>query len=138
VPTEQDHLALAVHNQETIDFLLTGGDRFPDWVSTVAFYKAIHLIEALIAKEFNTHGVDHKGRRAILKAHNRYANIYRQYMALEEAANIARYLCDYNGGRSFRTFTDYCAMADVKSNILGGRLRELERSLAALKPPKKK
>ena len=131
-------MALAAHNQDTINFLLTGGDGYPDWVSTVAFYKAIHLVEALIAREFNTHGHDHKSRRAILKRHNRYANIYKQYVALEEAASIARYLCDTNGGRSFRTFTDYCTMADVKSMLLGVRLRELERSIQGLRTPKTK
>ena len=136
MPTDKDHQALAEHNQRTIDFLLTGGDEFPDWTATVAFYKAVHLIEALLAREYHTHGIDHANRGRILKQENRYTNIYRQYSALKEASTVARYLCESNGGRSYRTFTDYCTMERVKSEILGSRLKELEKSIANLKPRK--
>ena len=138
MPTEKDHLALAAHNQHAIDFLLTGGDEFPDWVTTVAFYKAVHLIEALIDRDYGIHGIDHTQRGRILKGENRYTNLYRHYNALKEASSIARYLAESEGGRSYRQFTDYLTMDQVKSEILAGRLKSIEKSISGLKPPKRK
>lgn len=138
MPTEKDHLALASHNQVAIDFLLTGGEDFPDWVTTVAFYKAVHLIEALIARDYGIHGIDHTQRGRILKNEHRYTNIYRHYNALKEASSVARYLADSEGGRAYKQFTDYLTMTQVKSDILDSRLKGIEKSIAGLKPPKKK
>jgi hypothetical protein len=43
------HVAAAKHNQATIDYLLAGSDEHLPWVVTVAFYKALHIVEAASA-----------------------------------------------------------------------------------------
>ncbi len=129
MPSESDHLALAVHNQETVDFLLTGGDRFPDWVVTVAFYKALHLVDAMLDRLEGRHGVDHRTRSAILRGNHRYLNVLKHYNALKEASVVARYLSDQRGPQSYKTFADYCPPHKVKSEYVDGRLKELQKSI---------
>jgi hypothetical protein len=132
MPKEPEHLALAAHNQDTIDFLLTGGDRFPDWVATVAFYKALHLIDAMLDRDLGIDGVDHSRRRSILKHENRYKTIYGHYKALEEASTIARYLACPTGA-AYKTFTDYLSPSQVKQQLLDHRLASIEKSIAGLR-----
>lgn len=137
MPKENDHLVLAQHNQEAIDFLLTGGDRFPDWIATVAFYKALHLIDALLDREYGLDGIDHGNRRHILKQNRRYRVIYEHYKAMEEASTIARYLAA-PGGSAYRTFADYCSPEKVREHLLKHRLAGIEKSIENLKLSKKK
>ena len=137
MPAEKDHQALAQHNQDTIDYLLAGGDRFPDWIITVAFYKALHVIDAMFARHFDGHGVDHRIRGEYLKKDNRYRLIYRHYKALKEASSAARYLSETCVGGSYKTFTNYATMEDVKNEFLRFRLAKLEQSVNKLKPTKK-
>lgn len=137
MPTEKDHRALAAHNQEAIEHLLLAGDGFPDWVTTVAFYKALHVFEALLYRDYQLHGISHDQRSRILFKEPRYRQIARHYSVLKEASSIARYLCDTGGRRSYKTFSDYLTMETVKSEILS-RLKNLEQAAAALKPPPKK
>jgi hypothetical protein len=133
MPSESDHLALAAHNQETIDFLLTGGDRFPDWTVTVAFYTALHLVDAMLDRIEGIDGVDHQQRGLILRNNRRYANVLKHYNALKEASQIARYLSDRSGTRSFKTFSDYCRPDRAKPDFIDGRLRELRKSIDGLR-----
>ena len=132
MPSESDHLALAAHNQETIAFLLTGGDRFADWTVTVAFYRALHLVDAMLDRIEGIDGIDHQQRSLILRSNRRYANILKHYNALKEASLIARYLCDRGASRSFKAFSDYCRPDRVKPEFVDGRLRELEKSIAVV------
>jgi len=48
MPTVREHLAQCEHNQAFLD-QLPYADQFPDWVVTVCFYKAVHLIDAFLA-----------------------------------------------------------------------------------------
>lgn len=132
MPSESDHLVLAAHNQDTVDFLLTGGDRFPDWVVTVAFYKALHLVDAMLDRLEGKHGVDHRTRSTILRGNRRYLNVLKHYNALKEASVVARYLSARRGPRSYRTFADYCPPQRVKSEYVDGRLKELQKSIDRL------
>ena len=132
MPSESDHLALAAHNQETVDFLLTGGDRFPVWVVTVVFYKALHLVDAMLDRLDGKHGVDHRTRNTILRANRRYLNVLKHYNAIKEASVVARYLHDQGSSHSYRTFADYCPAQRVKSEYVDGRLKELQKSIDRL------
>ena len=88
MPSASDHLKLAQHNADTIQHLLTGEGGFPDWVATVAFYQALHLIEALIHNDFGQHGQNHKHRGDILKRENRYQKINQHCQVLQEASYV--------------------------------------------------
>jgi len=129
VPSERDHLAVAEGNQKAIEWLLSSETDFPAWVTTVAFYKALHLVDALLDRRFKAHGYSHRARQQVLKTTNSFRSIYRHYRFLRGASEIARYLCDNQGGKEYRTFSDYMPMSQVRSEILGHRLRQLERSV---------
>ena len=120
---------MAAHNQETVDFLLTGEGRFTDWVVTVAFYKALHLVDAMLDRLEGKHGVDHSYRSAILRGNRRYLNVLKHYNALKEASVVARYLSDQRGTQSYKSFADYCPPERVKSEYVDGRLKELQKSI---------
>jgi len=142
VSSESDHLALADRNQGAIAFLLTEADNHPDWIATIAFYKAIHLIEALFHR-FSTvkHGGNHSNREQILKAWRdpRYDDIYKHLMALKQASCVARYLSVQGGGRgAYTKFEDYMTADGVQKDILGTRLHLLEKAARNMLAPKKK
>jgi len=84
--TESDHRQKAEHNQR---FLATiDAKEFPDWKVTVSFYRAIHLVEMVFARNGN-HSQHHRGRHDELK--RTYPSIWRHYRPLYEQARNARY-----------------------------------------------
>jgi hypothetical protein len=60
---EQAHVLKAKANE---DFLGTIDDRYPEWMVTVAFYKAVHLVEAVFARE-GVHSQGHVDRNTRLQ-----------------------------------------------------------------------
>lgn len=89
-----DHIAFANRCQKTLDYLLLEHNQFSEWIATVAFYKAIHIAEAMFAaNEPNAtkHSIDHKSRNQLLQ--RGYGDFYKHFLHLWTASNIARYLC---------------------------------------------
>ena len=132
MPNERSHLSLANHNQDLLDKLILDIERFPDWAATVAFYKALHVVEAAFACENPVrHGSDHLARERILKNDRRYEVIYRHYRPLYAASMVARYMEDNQ-----TSFTNYMSAHDVIAKLLKHRLHEVEKSaLKKLKSP---
>lgn len=132
MPNEKSHLALANHNQDLLDQLVPKVEEFPDWVATVAFYKALHVVEAVLAcGNPAQHGVDHPKRERTLKSNHKYKNIYQNYRPLYAASLVARYMKDDQ-----TDFTSYLSPAEVINKLLRHRLHQLERSaLKQLKTP---
>lgn len=83
--SEAAHLAKADSNQS---FLETIGDEYPDWLAVVAFYKAVHLVEALFARE-GTQSKNHTGRNRRLK--KRHPAIWKAFSPLFNASKLLRY-----------------------------------------------
>jgi hypothetical protein len=48
--TEAEHLALANRNQAALDHLLSDTARCSEWVAVVAFYKSLHVAEAVFLR----------------------------------------------------------------------------------------
>jgi hypothetical protein len=133
MPSQAAHLALANHNQELIDHLLKDVNRFPDWVTTVAFYRALHLVEAAFAADSDVkHCGDHGTRNEVLKRNRRYSALWKAYQPLWMAANVARYLEDAGGGVEVAAFSKYLSPDQVKSTILHHYLRKVESSVEQL------
>ena len=87
--TESDHKQQAQHNA---DFLRAiDGTLFPDWVATVAFYRAVHLVEMLFAHDKRPAGGSHNGRNQALKRN--YPDLWREYRPLYNLSRTARYWC---------------------------------------------
>jgi hypothetical protein len=126
MPNERSHLALANHNQDLLDRLVVEIDAFPDWVATVAFYKALHVVEAVFACENPArHGADYVNRERILKSSPKYEHIYRHYRVLYSASMVARYMQD-----NLTDFATYLAPHRVIDELLKHRLHEVEKSAA--------
>jgi len=86
--TPEEHQKQADHNQSFLDSI--DANVYPDWVATVAFYRAVHLVEKL----FHTRGHDsgsHVRRNTVLK--RQYLPIWREYKTLYSFSRLARYWC---------------------------------------------
>ena len=124
MPNEKSHLSLANHNQDLLDKLVAEVENFPDWTATVAFYKALHVVEAAFACENPArHGTDHPSRERVLKSDVKYAHIYRNYRVLYSASLVARYMQDNQ-----TDFTSYLTPRQVIDVLLKHRLHEVEKS----------
>ncbi len=122
------HLAVAERNQITLDWLLRDTESHSPWIATVAFYKALHLVEAAFTTnpDFKHHH-SHEAREKYLKRTRRYAQIWKFYRLLWSASVVARYLEDRSG--EYSSFSDYLSPDDVKSKVVGYWLREVEKSV---------
>jgi len=138
MPCDSEHLALAAHNQDLINHLIPSLDRFADWVTVVAFYKAVHIVEAVFFKSHpEKHGRNHENREYLLKATNHYQQIYRFYRPLWSASTVARYLEDHTTRTEYGSFAEYMTPAIVQSRILGHYLVQLEKAAERFLLPKK-
>ncbi len=123
-----NHLAVAVKNQELIEHLIVTKDRHSEWVAVVAFYKALHLVDAMLyCDHSDRHGVDHSHRQQILKKNRKYENIYKHYRQLSAASSIARYL--EHGPENYRAFSEYLDPDKVVSLLVNHHLKQLEISV---------
>lgn len=64
---ELEHVALANKNHQALAALLTAKDEHPEWIATIAFYKALQIIEATFAHRGIGHGHGHSKRLEILQ-----------------------------------------------------------------------
>lgn len=130
MPSEGAHIRRARRNQEAIGFLLANeSDIFPEWITAIAFYKALHLVEAVFAadeKADRDHEQTHDQRERRLKRTRRYREIYKHYAPLCRASLIARYM--QSDGKIFADFTSYLTPEQVVSEVLNHRLKRIERA----------
>ncbi len=128
MPDSANHLAVAKRNGELIQHLLQTNDRHSEWVAVVAFYKALHLVDAMLFRDHHSkHGGDHIERQQLLKRTTRYQNIYHHYRPLFAASCVARYL-DF-GGMEYSAFSTYLPPTEVVSKLINHHLKQLEISV---------
>ena len=89
--SETEHIELANSNQKLIDHLIRENS-FHDWLATVAFYKAIHVVEAVFANNLHYHSHSHADREDRLKRTARYKAIFTNYSHLLTESRTFRYL----------------------------------------------
>ena len=61
MPSEKSHIGVANDNHATLEYLLKEPDNHLAWIGTVAFYKALHVVEAgdkLCDSPNNPHGTE--------------------------------------------------------------------------------
>ena len=109
-----DHIAIANRNHATLLFLLNDSDAHLEWVVTVAFYKAVHVAEAVFDSWGGVHSTSHENRLASLKS--RFGTIFVPFKHLYNASRVARYLVDLDG-KGFRSFTDFMDKDTVRTLI---------------------
>lgn len=99
MPDEISHHRQAKHNECLLaeDILSAKPTIYPDWTITIAFYCALHLIDAELAKHHKIHSFDggHVQRRRLVNDHfmgkSRRAIVH--YNSLLSASIRARYDC---------------------------------------------
>ncbi len=69
---------------ETIDSV------FPDWQITVAFYTALHAVNAALAK-LHLQAVEHHARNRLVKENEFFAPIRQKYLTLYRLSRFTRY-----------------------------------------------
>jgi len=134
VASELIHIELTSRNHRTLLYLLEEHQDHPEWVTTVAFYKAVQVVEAVFAahSQFHSHGHD-----ARLKELKRivFADVFRGFRPLYAASLVARYLVDNasqkldgtGNAKQYTCYTDYCSPDRVLNNLLKKRLNAVEQ-----------
>ena len=131
MPTTDDHLALARRNKATIDYLLRARDDHFEWIATVAFYAALHFVEAVFFSDDGRHGRNHENREHILKSTRRYQQLHRHYRPLWQASVIARYMGRSNSDAAL-LFRDYMSPDEVEAKLVRHHLVKIEQSATRL------
>ncbi len=102
-----------------------------EWIAAVGFYKSLHVVEAIFARESPTcHINNHHRRLERIKDERRYALFYPSFRAMWSAALVARYLAYQTGPNqtsSFACFDDYLPAKDIRAKLLDNYLLQFER-----------
>ena len=137
MPKAESHQKLAEKNSEVLKLLLAHVEKHPEWVTTVAFYRAVQIVEAMFANEQPPfHSGSHTDRLDRLKQDRKYEAIFRFFRPMYSASMIARYL-EYQGtgGGSFDLFENYMSHEKVLNHIVGHLLKQLEASVERMTSP---
>lgn len=94
MPSEDDHLAQARHNEEFADFLLAQSDeRFLGWAVTSVFYAAVHYGRAFLRFKSGPAITSHPGFETHFLRISRDQSLYNLYRRLKDESERARYDC---------------------------------------------
>jgi hypothetical protein len=130
MPDADTHLAAAARNKACIDRLMPHIADHPEWVAAIAFYEALHVVEAGFALEKpDYHSEDHKDRLDHLKT-PRYSHIYHDFRVMYVASRVARYL---SFGSTFHaSFSDYLPPEQVRDLLIGTHLKNIKAAVGKL------
>jgi hypothetical protein len=135
VAAETDHISLANKNHDTLVYLVKSGEAHAEWIATIAFYKGVHIVEAVYANHLNAHSFSHDDRIHRLKLPI-FGDMFRAYRPLYAASLVARYLEDSSSRKfddkptptaKYRSFSDYRSPEAVVNKLLKKRLQTLEQ-----------
>lgn len=125
--SEVEHIEFANRCQGTIVHLLADPPHHAEWIVTVSFYKAIHVVEAIFAA-FGEHSHSHEMRELRLKSERKYLHLYKNYRPLQGASIVARYQC----GTSHTLVLNDPKAAEAQ--FVKHRLRQVENSAEKFLP----
>jgi hypothetical protein len=124
--TALDRILLANKDHDVLLALVGHYQKYPEWIVTVAFYKALHLVDAVCLESgFVPSG--HAHRLELLKRRPAWQPIHRHYRPLWIASGIARYLYDHEAKQNYGTFTDFMPVEDVERTPLASGCWESNR-----------
>lgn len=128
MPSESAHIQVANDNQETLRLLMSDVDRHLPWVGTVAFYKGLHIVEAVLAVKFTFHGTTHQIRNQFLSSHRTLNEISKHYLPLYWMSQKARYFSQCKDTDRVVCFSDHITRNAMVSTYLSHHLHRLEKS----------
>jgi hypothetical protein len=111
--SRDQHLAKAARNQAFLDKV---DDTFPEWLATVAFYKAVHLVEAFFATQ-GIHSKRHGERNHRLQHH--HPDIWMEFKPLHDISRQVRY------------YAASVTAQKVREYLIGVRLKAVEALVTA-------
>jgi len=143
MPNFEVHEAATLRNQKVLDCLLENDDHSPDdfahWEITNAFYKALHLVEALFSQAKRPfHSKDHQERNRRLRDIKKYEHIWKHYRPLFETSMAARYSVDPSTGKDLLDLNAYLSGRSTRAKFIDHHLRQIENSYAAMKADEEK
>ena len=100
MPNKREHLLIAESNEHFFARLDLSGGPARGWASTVAFYAALHYVEAFFSTRLK-HSADHRTRDNNMVQHNETMAIYDQFCELKNISTRARYYGRYPTGGEF-------------------------------------
>lgn len=106
-----DHLETARRFQATLDYLCTEKHNHQEWICAVAFYVALHFVDALLESRSEEYQHSHDGRLWALKSNRSYQHIHKHFRPLYDASLLARYRS--NGDRTFETELEGKCAVDI-------------------------
>jgi hypothetical protein len=112
--TAAQHQHKAEHH---LRFLATISDDYPDWLTTVAFYAAVEVVEGMLATR-SFHSKNHEDRKNAVR--HDFNSIYKAYHALYNASLDTRY----------QSSEHWPSAGEVRDKLIGMRLAHI-RSFAA-------
>lgn len=126
--SEADHIAQAGHN-EALAQELSNDLTYKDWLITVAFYAAIHYVEASLARDSVGHSETARGRpngmslhawrEELVRRRGRSQQCWRSYRMLRNESTNARYLNLQARGRGMAIayYSDNDALAFFQNDL---------------------
>ena len=124
----QSHIDQANKNLEFLGEINSTNSTNWDWQITIAFYTAVHIVNAHLAKSANLHYRTHEDVKNAINPYNSLSlckipePIYLAYTKLEGLSRRARYLChdDYknNSPSEFFTYDKHFAKAIKNLDIV--------------------
>jgi len=93
LPTAHDHKNQFERNKSSISAVGTLQDPPNDWIITMAFYAAVHLIEGVLVEKLEKGSGDHKTRRRLMGSVSQLRPIGPKYATLEDYSHKSRYKC---------------------------------------------
>jgi hypothetical protein len=82
------HLDKASHNASFLGNLIRNENKFVDWIVTVAFYVALHYVDAALAS-LHIHPKNHRDRNRAVSVN--FKPVATKYMRLYHESRYARY-----------------------------------------------
>lgn len=132
MPSEKAHLEAVRRNVKVLRYLRNQPEICLEWIAIVAFYTAVHVVEAVFAKS-DVHSSDHKTRLDRLKCDAKCRSLFHPFRQLKVASEIARYLG--TGGvtpGAYQCFSDYMSSEDVEKTLVKGHLAAICREAQKL------
>jgi hypothetical protein len=128
-----EHIDLANRKQSMLDYMLRDVATCAEGIAVMAFYKALHVMEAIFDRDNGRHNTSHRDREALIKQSRRYAPFWPYYRPLWAASTVARYLAD-NTGAGYSSFSAYLPPVSLKADLLDRYLHPFEKMAVQLLP----
>ena len=118
--TQSQHQKQWLHNRAFLKSIVHQPDN-SDWITTVAFYTAVHAIQTLLCADGNDRATTHESRSQILYSIPRYKDLIRDFKALYDASRAARYDC-----------SGWLDSTTVRAELIRNRLYRIEERVNRL------